>query len=193
MTLPDAQALTAQTLRDPRGAARTLLALRLNTSVLWPALALIAVLNAVLHGFTLLTLPSPQMLPGVLGSPLLFALFLAGGMVISTFLLTWIGQALGGKAQLDEILVLVVWVQMLRLALQAVVVLLYFVLPGLADLAAIVAGIFGLWIMINFMDEAQGFGSIGKSILVLVLATLGVGFGLSVFLLLLGATAMGLS
>ena len=193
MTLPDAQALTAQTLRDPRGAARALLALRLNTSVLWPALALIAVLNAGLHGFTLLILPSPQMLPGVLGSPLLFALFLAGGMVISTFLLTWIGQALGGKAQLDEILVLVVWVQMLRLALQAVVVLLYFVLPGLADLAAIVAGIFGLWIMINFMDEAQGFGSIGKSILVLVLATLGVGFGLSVFLLLLGATAMGLS
>ena len=63
MTLPDAQALTAQTLRDPRGAARALLALRLNTSVLWPALALIAVLNAGLHGFTLLILPSPQMLP----------------------------------------------------------------------------------------------------------------------------------
>ena len=193
MSLPEPRQLAIDTLRAPRHAARQILALRLDTSVLWTALALIVVLNAILNGLTLPLLMAPDMLPTALTSPWLFALILGGGMVIGTFILTWVGQIMGGKAQLADILALVVWLQALRFVVQAAAFLLYFVFPALSDLLALVAGMWGIWITIVFIDEAQRFGSVLKAIMVLVVTMLGLAFGLSFFLLLIGASSPGLS
>lgn len=193
MNLPDPKQLAIDTLRDPRSAARQILALRLDTSVLWTALALIVVLNAILNGVTLPLMVVPDMVPAAFASPWMFAMILGGGIVIGTFILTWIGQMMGGKAQLSDMLALVVWLQGLRLLVQAVVFLLFFAVPMLSDILALVAGLWGIWITVAFIDEAQRFGSIFKAIMVLVASMLGIAIGLSFFLLLIGASSVGMS
>ncbi|MDX1780022.1 MAG: YIP1 family protein [Thalassovita sp.] len=193
MTLPDPKQLVIETLRDPRHAARIILSLRLETSVLWTALALIVVLNAILNGLTVPLLAVPDLMPVAFTSPWLFAMILGGGIVIGIFVLTWVGRMLGGRAELADMLALVTWLQALRLAVQAVVFVLFFVSPGLGDVLALIAGLWGIWITVAFIDEAQKFGSILKSIMVLVISMLGVAFGLSFFLLLIGASSAGMS
>lgn len=193
MTLPDPKQLAIDTLRNPRSAARQILALRLDTSLLWTALALIVVLNAILNGVTLPLMVVPDMVPAAFASPWMFAMILGGGIVIGTFILTWIGQMMGGKAQLADMLALVVWLQGLRLVVQAVVFLLFFAVPMLSDILALVAGLWGIWITVAFIDEAQGFNSIFKAIMVLVASMLGIAIGLSFFLLLIGASSVGMS
>ncbi len=193
MTLPDPKQLAIDTLRNPRSAARQILALRLDTSLLWTALALIVVLNAILNGVTLPLMVVPDMVPAAFASPWMFAMILGGGIVIGTFILTWIGQIMGGKAQLSDMLALVVWLQGLRLVVQAVVFLLFFAVPMLSDILALVAGLWGIWITVAFIDEAQGFNSIFKAIMVLVASMLGIAIGLSFFLLLIGASSVGMS
>ncbi|MYM53955.1 Yip1 family protein [Thalassovita mangrovi] len=193
MNLPDPKQLAIDTLRDPRSAARQILELRLDTSLLWTALALIVVLNAILNGVTLPLMVVPDMVPAAFASPWMFAMILGGGIVIGTFILTWIGQMMGGKAQLSDMLALVVWLQGLRLLVQAVVFLLFFAVPMLSDILALVAGLWGIWITVAFIDEAQRFGSIFKAIMVLVASMLGIAIGLSFFLLLIGASSVGMS
>lgn len=192
MTLPDPKQLALDTLRAPRHAARQILALRLDTSALWTALALIVVLNAILNGLTLPLLMAPDMLPAAFASPWLFALILGGSMVIGTFVLTWVGQIMGGRARLSDMLALVVWLQTLRLVVQAAAFVLYFVVPALSDMLALIAGLWGIWITIAFIDEAQGYGSVLKAIMVLVVTILGLAFGLSFFLLLIGVSSPGM-
>ncbi|CUH62803.1 Yip1 domain protein [Thalassovita gelatinovora] len=193
MTLPDLKQLALETLRNPRNAARQILDMRLDSTILWTAMALIVVLNAILNGMTVPLLPLPETMPTIFASPWLFAVILGGGIVISTFLLTWVGRMLGGRADLVDILALIVWLQALRLVMQAFVFALFFFSTLLSDLVALAAGLYGLWITIAFLDEAQGFGSIFKAILVLVLTMLGLAFGLSFFLLLIGASSAGLT
>ncbi|WP_323782414.1 Yip1 family protein [Thalassovita sp.] len=193
MTLPDLKQLALDTLRSPRDAARQILDMRLDSPVLWTALALIVVLNAILNGITIPLLPLPETVPMIFAAPWMFAIVLGGGIVISTFLLTWVGRMLGGRAELVDILALIVWLQALRLVVQAAVFVLFFFSTLLSDLIALAAGLYGLWITIAFLDEAQGFGSVLKTIMVLVLTMLGVAFGLSFFLLLIGASSAGLS
>ncbi len=193
MTLPDPKQLAIDTLRNPRHAARQILALRLDASLLWTALALIVVLNAILNGVTVPLLAVPELVPAPFASPWMFAMILGGGIVIGTYVLTWIGQMMGGKAQLADMLALVVWLQGLRLVLQAVVFLLFFVSTFLSDMLALAAGLWGIWITVAFIDEAQGFGSILKSIMLLVASMLGIAICLSFFLLLIGASPAGMS
>jgi len=193
VTLPDLKQLALDTLRSPRDAARQILDMRLDSPVLWTALALIVVLNASLNGITIPLLPLPETVPMIFAAPWMFAIVLGGGIVISTFLLTWVGRMLGGRAELFDILALIMWPQALRLVVQAAVFVLFFFSTLLSDLIALAAGLYGLWITIAFLDEAQGFGSVLKTIMVLVLTMLGVAFGLSFFLLLIGASSAGLS
>ena len=43
-------------------------------------------------------------------------------------------------------------------------------LPGLANIAMFLAGLYGIWILLAFITEAQGFERIGKALMNLMLA-----------------------
>ncbi|SMO98895.1 Yip1 domain-containing protein [Thalassovita litoralis] len=183
--------LALETLTAPRVAAARILDLRLGMDVIWTLLALVAVVNTIFYSLSITQFEVVSGIATGMNLPLLYLGMLAGSMVLGALVLRWVGQMFGGRASFPDLMVLVIWLQALRAAAQALLLLVMMVSPGLANLAAIGLGLFGLWLLANFLDVAQGWNSLGKSFAVLVITGLGFVFGLSLFMLLIGASAMG--
>ena len=186
-------ALALRTLRDPRRAAGDLIGMELPLPVLWTALALAAVLNATLFSLNLILFPTGFPLPGLFYSPIFNAILMAGGLAVMIWLLTRLGGVLGGTARLADVAVLLVWLQYLRIAAQVVLLMMALLMPSLGLLATLAVGLVSLWILLQFVDVAHGFASLGKTILLLFLTVIGITMGLAVFLALIGAPAPEMS
>ena len=201
------KALAKETILSPRSAAEKIIGYGLPAKAVWTALALVVVLNAMIYALTSivsLSFIAPEMLDTLMGDPMfratvllasqpwLYGVLLVAAMVISATVLVWIGQMMGGQARLMTMLPLIVWLQGLRAAAQLVVLGLVLILPGMADLVSLLFGLYGLWILVNFIDVSQGWRSLGKSMVTMFIAGFGFMFGLSLFLLLIGAGSLGL-
>lgn len=184
--------LVIESVTAPRTVAERLMALPLRAEVLGILLALVAIVNTVFYSLSISLFETQTGVSTGMNLPILYLALLSAAMVIGALVLRWVGQVLGGRATLPQILVLVIWLQALRAVVQAGLLVIMALVPGLANLVAIGAGLLGLWIMVNFVDVAQGWNSLGKSFLVLVLTGLGFVLGLSFFMLLIGATAVGI-
>jgi hypothetical protein len=193
MTLNDLPALAMDTLRDPRGTAERLIALDLGLPTLWTALALGAVLNTILFSVNMMMFPTTFPLPGLFSNPILYAMAMAGGMVITMHLLTWVGGMMGGQGRLADVTVVLVWLQYMRLAAQAVLLVMTMLVPALALMATLVVAFYSLWLLLNFLDVAHRLGSLGKSALVLVFSVVGITIGLSILIALIGAPVTEMS
>lgn len=185
--------LVVQSVTAPREVARWLLSLRLGHEALLLAFALVLVLNtALVRTSALLTPPDPALAPFV-EQPLTFLMGFGGILAIVALVLTWCGRALGGTGRIEDVGLLMIWLQGLRVLVQAGMLVLIPLSPGLAALVSILASALGFWILVNFLAEAHEFGSLGKSALVVLLGITGLALGLSLFLTLIGATATGMN
>ncbi|MFX0544349.1 Yip1 family protein [Roseovarius sp. S1116L3] len=188
--------LFRQTLTAPRAAADRILALDLPRDWLWMALGLMAVLHGIVYSLVL-QMGDPQeaatapMMPAALQSPMLFTLFLLGALILTVLTLTWVGRALGGTGQMRQILALIAWMQVLRLAVQIALVVLMLALPIAGLILVVVASIWGLVILVAFVDRAHEFGNVFKAAGVIILGFVGMLVGLSIILGVLGASVMG--
>ena len=194
MTKTDLAALAVQTLRSPGDAARRIMGLDLERPVLWMALALTVVLGSLLFHLSSLMFPvSPagMPLPALITSPLLYALAMGGGVVLSAQVLTWAGRALGGQGQFQDMLALLVWLQALRVVAQAALLVLMVLVPPFAAMVTLAVALFSLWILVNFIDSAHGFDSLGRGVVTLVLAVLGLSLALSMLLAMFGGLPTG--
>ena len=108
MQVNDLPTLAMDTLRDPRATAERLIAMDLGLPTLWTALALGAVLNALMFSVNLMLFPTTFPLPGLFSNPVLYAVAMAGGMVITMHLLTWVGGMMGGQGRLADVTVVMV-------------------------------------------------------------------------------------
>lgn len=187
MNVNNFPALAMDTLRDPRGTAERLIALDLGLPTLWTALALGAVLNAFMFSVNVMMFPTTFPVPGLFSNPVLYAVAMAGGLVITMHLLTWVGGMVGGQGRLADVTVVMVWLQYMRLAAQAVLLILTILMPTLALMATLVVAFYSLWLLLNFLDVAHRLGSLGKAALVLVFSVVGVTLGLSFLIALIGA------
>jgi len=113
--------------------------------------------------------------------------------VVTVFAITFTGNWLGGEGGLGDVLVLIVWLQALRLAVQLVATVLTLVAPGLALILLMAVNLYGLWIFVNFIDVAHRFGSPLKALGVIALAGIGIVLGLVLMLSLIGASTVGVS
>lgn len=188
--------LFRQTLREPRAAAGRILGLDLPREWLWMALVLMGVLNGIVYSLFLQIGPPPDpammpLIPTALRSPALFTMFLLGALALTVMALTWGGQVLGGRAQVTQVLALITWLQVLRLAVQLALLLLMLTLP-VAGLALVVAAsIWGLVILVAFVDYAHGFENNFKAVVVIILSFLGMLVGLSAILGVLATLFIG--
>lgn len=183
-----------ETLRDPRGSAAKLIAQDVPMPTLWAALALAAVLNAMLVGLNMVLFPTAVFpLPPIFMNPVVYALAMAAGSALSIFVLFWVGERMGGEGQLQDVAVVLIWLQYLRLAAQVILLVLTILMPVLALIATLAITLFSLWLVLCFLDVAHRFNSMGKSALVLVFSFMGVIFGLSMLLMLLGVSTPEMS
>jgi len=131
------------------------------------------------------------MIPPLFHSPILFALFMGGALVITVFSLTWIGHSLKGTAALMDVLVLIAWLQVLRLVLQIVILVLLLISPLLSSLTVVVSSLWGMVILVVFLDAAHNFNNIIKALMVLAIGIVAMVVGLSVMLGIIGVAVMG--
>lgn len=193
----DLQALVKQTLSSPKDAADQLIALRrgVSSEALWSAVVLAAVLNTLVISLGMQLLPpSPEqvaLMPRVFFRPGLLAIFAAGAIVLMVFVLHWAGRMMGGKGDLRDMLAVVTWLQIIQVGLQLVVLIVGVLAVQLASFVNMVAFIWGVWILISFVDRVHGFESVMKSLAVLVTGIVLLLVGLTVFVFLLGIVTQG--
>lgn len=181
--------LFVQSVTQPDAAARTVMALKLPTPVIWAALVLAGVMSALLGAVATQMMPEAGgLMPGMMANPVLLAV--AYCVVLSAFAFGAyrVGQAFGGTGSFEDTLALVAWLQSVLVALQLVQIVLLFILPALAGLMFLTAlGLF-MWMWAQFIKTVHGFTSapmvLGISFAVLFAAL----FVLSFLLVLLGVT-----
>jgi hypothetical protein len=184
--------LTRLTVRDPRGAARSLIAWRLPMSLRWTLFGLIVVLSAISAHLTIGLMSTaeratvPTQMPGPFGLVVVQGAIMAMG----AFLAFQLGRALGGKGNFADALLLVVWLQAILLGLQVLQLVVHAMTPilgeGFAALLGEVIGLVGLaltfWLLTAFVAELHQFPSMGRVFLGVVLTILAIGVFLSVLI-----------
>lgn len=191
MMMPDPRQLTATTLRNPAAAAQELMSLHLPRSVLWTALILMATLQALTFGVSEILIPTTAPVPLVFDSPLAFFGMAVVALALTVYSLQWTGRMLGGSGSLEDVMVIIVWIQVLRVVVQLLALVLAIVMPGLALLLVFVATILGLYILVHFVNEAHRLNSLLRASGVLVSSVIVMVLGLSIFLSLIGAPLVG--
>ncbi|MCP4821651.1 MAG: YIP1 family protein [Shimia sp.] len=182
------------TIRDPSRAASILRQIHMDRQVSWMILLLAITLNTLTYfaSIALLGVPAELAFP-LLTKPYLVFLMLGITTVIFVFAFYWVGRALEGKATFDTILLMVGWLQYMRLAIQVGSLVLMLVSPGISQIFVMAAGIYGLWVVVNFLKQAHGFETLGKAVAVLIFSALGMTVGLSVLLSLCATTVIGMT
>ena len=189
--LPDPSRLAILTIRAPAEAARQILDLGLPRQVLWIALLLMAVLQSMVFALSDLLTPGPTPIPVLFGSPIRFMMVSAAMLVMTVYAIFWAGKALGGNGSLDDVMVLVVWLQALRVVVQGAGLLLSMIIPMLAVELLLAASAIGIYILLHFINQAHRLQSVARAVGVLAIAIIGIMFGLSLLLALLGVPTMG--
>lgn len=188
--------LFRQTLSAPRLAASRIIGLDLPRDWLWMALVLMGVLNGIVYSLFMHIGPPPDpavppMIPAMMRSPAMFTMFLLGALALTVLTLTWSGKILGGRAQLAQVLALITWLQVLRLVVQVALLLLMLTLPVAGMALVMIASIWGLVILVAFVDYAHGFGNIFKAVAAIILSFLGMLVGLSAIVGVLASLIIG--
>ncbi|MDG1739626.1 MAG: Yip1 family protein [Paracoccaceae bacterium] len=185
--------LIKRTLLDPRGAARQIIDLRLPQPVLWNALLLVIIMSVLLTYGTVILAGQEALIIQMAGSPLVFALFMAGQMVLLIFALLWTGKIIGGKGTLEAFAALIAWLQTLWLLAQIIQTVIMVFAPAASAMIGIVSVVYGLWVLIQFIAEAHEFPNWIKGVGVMAMSILGVVAGVSLLLSIIGISTIGLA
>ena len=181
------RSLAQLTLQDPRRAARVLLAEPVPMRARSAGLLLVAVVSAVLANLQAGLNPQPMdpLSAFMLASPFRTALFQWFFLALSIVLIDRVGRAFGGQGNFADALLVVVWLQLLTLALQFLQLVATLVAPPLAGIIGIGGFVVFLWLMTAFIAELHGFRSRGRVFVGMVLTALGTGVILGTLLILI--------
>ncbi len=178
------------TLRNPRGGARRIMALGLPASVGRLALALLAITSAIFAHLSLAAFDPAGGDPfgGLMASPIRTAVLQFIILMAAVWLIHVIGRARGGAGSMAQALSLMAWLQLLMLGIQLLQLVLQLVLPPLAGLVNLVGIVLFFWLLTNFIAELHGFGSLLAVFGGVVVGLIGLGFVVTVLLMLLTGT-----
>ena len=191
----DVTDLARLTARDPRGGARAILSLRLPRRTLWELLLLVSVLTDLLL-FAELAVGGADvqvLLSAALPDPLLMAAMQFASLFVMTLALYGVGHAFGGKGDWAGAMALVVWLQVIMLALGLAQVVLYLLIPVAANLLGLVSLVALMWLLTHFTAELHcfknlwlvAFGIVGTAVVLI--------FGLSFLLVAFGVLMPGVA
>ncbi len=183
--------LAVLSIKDPATAARQLLNMQVPSNILWIVLFLVTICNTILFTFSDLLAPAPGPLSDLFGTPFMMLGLVAGGLILTVYSIYLCGRLMGGAGTFDGVLVLIVWLQVLRLAVQAAVLILMMTFPFLSALLVIVSFFVWLYLLVHFVNQAHQFGSLGRSAGVLVVSIIIPAVGIAVLLALLGVPLTG--
>ncbi|MBQ4823098.1 YIP1 family protein [Leisingera sp. HS039] len=180
------------TVKSPRDAAHQILAQDWPREALWTGFLLSVVLNTCVYTLQQVLFPlPPEVLIPRFAPGAYFAVILLLQISFIAMLATT-GRWLGGQGNLAELLALVTWLQLLQAGLNAAVVAMLLVLPALAALLNIAANIMVFFILLHFVNAAHKFGSVWRSLGVVMMASMILVFALLFIVGLIGPANLGL-
>jgi hypothetical protein len=172
---------------EPRETAERLLALRPGLGVVIQAAVLVSVVDVLvlsLLGGGAMALPAAE--GQVLLPPFAHAALLLASLVLSAGALQVGGQILGGRGRFEQALLLVVWLEVIMIAVQLVTLLGALALPPLAGLLGLLGLAVLLWCLVHFTRVLHGFQGFGRTVAALLVGATAVLFALTGILAMLG-------
>lgn len=173
--------LLVLTFREPREAMRRVLSLQLETSTLWYALLLVAIINVLLSKLFegLVPLDAAGGASPLPSAPFALVTVIWLAIVIVIACIHFIGQAFGGTGSFDDALRAGVWLQTVLDVLQIGQMALFLISPVFAILSSYVIMGVALWLMVNFVATVHGFQSNLHVLVGMIVSAFGVSFALS--------------
>ncbi|NVO23765.1 YIP1 family protein [Donghicola mangrovi] len=171
------------TLRDPDAVAAQLLSLNLSSKAVWHLFGLTIIASVMMFYGTELLLPTGlgQVIP-----PFTLVVMMTANLSVLSFAMLGTGRALEGNARLDQIVLVLSWMQVMLIALQIPQSVLSLAIPSLGDVFSLMVVFYALWLTVRFVKVAHGFETLGRAIASVVLAFTGITLGLVVLMSLLG-------
>ena len=186
MTWEQIKALVVETLTAPQLAAPKVLALGLPRQVVWLGIALISVLNGLYYALLLPGMARSGFgVPEMAQSPLLLTIFILIIFVGMMSLMVVTGRFLGGAGDIERIGAVTVWLQGLRFLAQVAISIVSIVSPLIGWVGAMAIGIWGIWVLLNFVAKAHEF-SIPKALATMAMTFVGLILIMSVVSAVLG-------
>ena len=179
--------LAQLTLQDPRQATRALLAEGVPMTARTGGLLLVAVVSALLASLQVRSNPQEldPLTAFMLASPFRAAVVQWLFLALTVLLVYRVGRAFGGRGSFPDALLIVVWLQLLTLALQVLQLAATLIAPPLAGIIGIAGFALFLWLMTAFIAELHGFASRGVVFVGMVVTALGAGLVLGFLLILI--------
>ena len=188
MTPQDIRDLVILTLRSPVEAAQQIMSQNFGREVLWTGLLLAAVVNTFFLTFQKMIMApgSDADLPILFASPGVYFAIVAGGQAMFIYALYLVGGLFKGTGTLNNVMALMVWLQLLQVMAQAIVVGLSLFAAPLAILMHMAGVVYGLYILVHFIDQAHQLKSMGRAAAVLSMTLVLLAVALSLLIALTG-------
>ena len=155
-------------------------------------MAIVVLLSTLLSygaGYFAPIMQGPTIWDPILKSPYLLAIVQMSGLVITVFVVFWVGRAGGGTGRFADCISVVTWIQFVLFCVQFLQAVAVFVVPQIAGTIGLFALVLLFWLMTNFIAELHGFKSLTR-VFAMIMATLfGFAFGLSLVLTMIGFSA----
>ena len=190
LKLPD---LALLTLKDPKAAADIILGWHLSKEAIWTAIALVSVVITLFSTLSNMIMPVPTPLAVIMSNPFIYFVIAAGGFIATVYSVFWAGRFLGGQGQINDLMVLLLWLQALRAVAQAVIIVTMLLAPVLASFLVLFVAVATLWIFVQFINAGLRLNSMLKALAALVIGAVALIVASSFLLSLLGVSALGVS
>ena len=181
------------TVRSPREGAAWVMTFQMPRAERWLLLLLITVLSVIMaHISGLLLLSQTDVFMGqILASPFVSTILQMSLLVITVFIIFWMGRAMGGQGGFGDTILLVAWLQFIMGCLQVIQLLAMITIPALGSLLGVVGLVMFFWLLTNFVAELHGFQSLGQVFAMVIVALIGLAFAMSILLTLIGVSITG--
>ncbi len=193
LTFSDLLRHAVDSIRAPQDEARWVKSIDLPRGSRWEALLLIVVISVILGQIsTFIVLGETNVIMGpLLANPMMAGILQMSLLVLMVFAIFWIGRAMGGTGGFGDAILLVAWLQFIMACVQVIQTAALLLIPPLASLIGVVGFVLFFWLLTNFIAELHGFRSLGQVFLMVIVALVGVAFGLSLILAMIGVAVPG--
>ena len=188
LSLPE---LALLTLRDPQEGARIVLGWKLSREALWTAIFLVGVFTSILTTIGQMVTPEPEQMQPLSNSPFVYLVIAVGGFIATVLALFWTGKMLGGQGDLYDFMTLLLWLQAMHSAAQALILASLLIAPAIGSFIALFVGVATIWIFVNFISVGLQLDRLWRAVFVLILGAIAFVVGLSFLLSLIGVSAVG--
>lgn len=179
--------LAELTLRNPRQAARALLAEDVPLAARKLGLPFVAVMSVLLASIDIgiSSEPLPPMIAFLMASPLRLAGFEWLMLALSVLMIHRIGRSFGGTGSFADALLITIWVEFLMLGPQVLQLLVGLVSADLAGIIGLISLAMFLWLITSFIAELHGFRSRPLVFLGMVVASFAAGMAVAILIALI--------